>query len=126
MDLKPTLNMVEFDVQMDKIHLYADIVDDYNPIHVDPEFAAASPMGGVIAHGTMSLALVWQSLRATYDAERLQDADVSIRFVKPVRVGDTLTAGGDLGDDAEYRIWVRNQAGVDVINGRARVRQSNL
>lgn len=121
MTLKANLETVEFKVQMEKIHLYADIVDDYNPIHVDPEFAATSPMGGVIAHGTMSLALVWQSLRATYGTDRVAGADVNIRFVKPVRVGDTLTAGGELGDANEYRIWVRNQEGIDVIKGQARL-----
>lgn len=121
MELKANLETVDFEVQMEKIHLYADIVDDYNPIHVDPEFAAKSPMGGVIAHGTMSLALVWKSLRATYGAQQVAGADLSIRFVKPVRVGDTLTAGGELDDKNEYQIWVRNQKGDDVIKGQARL-----
>jgi len=115
-----TLNPIEFNVQMDKIHQYAQIVDDFNPIHIDPEFAAASPMGGVIAHGTMSLALIWQSLRATFDAERVAGADLSIRFVKPVRLEDTLTAGGELGEEG-YNVWVRNQAGDDVIKGVAKI-----
>lgn len=105
---------------MDKIHQYAEIVDDFNPIHVDPEFAASSPMGGVIGHGTMSLALIWQSLRATFDADRVEGAELKIRFVKPVRVDDTLTAGGEIGDEG-YNVWVRNQAGDDVIKGVAKI-----
>jgi acyl dehydratase len=65
------------------IRLYAEITDDFNPIHVDPEFAATTPMRGIIAHGMLSLNLIWQSLRATYgsqaqDGARHQHADLDI------------------------------------------------
>ena len=51
-----TLQTASRQVDFQAILNYADVTNDYNPIHVDKEFAAKSPMGGVIAHGTMSLA----------------------------------------------------------------------
>ena len=42
------------------IEAYAHLTQDFNPIHLDPEFAARTPMGSVIAHGTMSIGLMWQ------------------------------------------------------------------
>ncbi len=47
------------------IRRYAELTGDFNPIHVDPEFAATTPFGGVIAHGTMSLNLIWQAAAAS-------------------------------------------------------------
>lgn len=103
------------------ILLYAEITDDFNPIHVDDEFAARSPMGGIIAHGMLSLNLIWQTLRATLGDTGSQNMELTIRFTKPVRIDDVVTAGGTLTDAAtgRYEVWVRNQAGEAVIAGSA-------
>lgn len=103
------------------ILLYAEITDDFNPIHVDDEFAARSPMGGIIAHGMLSLNLVWQSLRATFGDGGSEGIELSIRFTRPVRIDDVVTAGGTLADAGagRYDVWVRNQAGETVIAGTA-------
>jgi 3-hydroxybutyryl-CoA dehydratase len=114
------LSPVSLTVDQDKINLYADVSDDYNPIHVDPAFAAGTAMGGVIAHGTMSLNLVWQSLRSTFPDMGWHGVSIDIRFLRPVRVGDTITGGGRaLEDGAGYEIWVLNQKGEQVIKGTA-------
>lgn len=118
------LTNIPFDVTKDSIRAYADITDDYNPLHLDDEFAAKTPMKGVIAHGTMSLSLIWQSLIATFGIERMNDISVTIRFKRPVRPGDSLVARGTLRDDGpdKYDVWVENQDGVRVIDGRAEVK----
>lgn len=98
-------------VTRDAIRRYADITHDYNPIHLDPEFAARTPMGGVIAHGMLSLSLVWQALAATFGAERMSGVVLQIRFVRPVREGDWVLAGGALGDEpGTYEVWVRAES----------------
>lgn len=101
------------------IRLYAGITDDFNPIHVDPEFAAATPMRGIIAHGMLSLNLIWQSLRATYGARAHEGARLDVRFTRPVRENDTVSASGKLRDGAAgvYDVAVENQHGEPVIAG---------
>ena len=96
-------------VEPSLIAIYADLTQDFNPIHLDPAFAAKTPMGGVIAHGTMSIGLIWQSLEQSLGAPAFDDVDLDIRFVKPVRVGETLIAGGRLREDEPrtYEVWVR-------------------
>ena len=118
------LTTVPFEVTQDSIRTYAEITDDYNPLHLDEEFAATTPMKGVIAHGTMSLSLIWQSLTATFGIEKTKDMSVTIRFKKPVRPGDSLTARGTLRDDKPntYDVWVENQDGERVIEGKAEVK----
>ena len=99
------------------IRLYAEITDDFNPIHVDPEFARQSPMGGIIAHGMLSLNLIWQSVRASLGSDAVDDADLQVRFVRPVREGDVITAGGQRRPEGGYDVWARNQNQEDVIVG---------
>jgi acyl dehydratase len=114
-----TLTPVALKVDRQVILAYAQITGDFNPIHVDPEFAASTPLGGVIAHGTLSLNLIWQSLAASFGSEAMRGAAIDIRFTKPVRDGDTVEAGGRRSADAPGRfdVWVRNQDGIDVIEG---------
>ena len=118
------LESVTMKVDRAAILAYAGITGDFNPIHVDPEFAAKTPMGGVIAHGTLSLNLIWQSLAASFGTDALRGASLDIRFSKPVRDGDTVQAGGRLsGAEPElYDVWVRNQDGLNVIEGPARLK----
>jgi 3-hydroxybutyryl-CoA dehydratase len=108
-------------VTADMIRQYADITNDHNPIHLDPVFAASTPMGGVIAHGTMSLALIWQMLRAAFGPARSSRADLSIRFTRPVRVGARLTASATPMADGSYRVQVADQDGLTVIEGSVRL-----
>jgi 3-hydroxybutyryl-CoA dehydratase len=94
------------------IRRYADITEDYNPIHLDPEFAAATPMKGVIAHGMLSLSLIWQSLHDTFGLAFMVDAALDIRFVRPVRENDWVISGGSITDErGTYDVWVRAESG---------------
>lgn len=122
-DTSESLAPVSLVVEAEKVALYAEVTDDYNPIHLDPEFAANTAMGGIIAHGTMSHALIVQSLAATFGAERAAKAEIDIRFTAPVRLGDVVTAGGvaDPDEAGRFRVWVRSQSGQDVIKGWARL-----
>lgn len=120
--LKPSSRHVDFAAIM----AYAAVTNDYNPIHVDKEFAASSPMGGIIAHGTMSVALIWQALRNTLGVDALDRIHLEIRFVQPVRVDDDVSAGGELREGSEppvYDVWVRNRDDQDVIKGTATVKR---
>jgi 3-hydroxybutyryl-CoA dehydratase len=92
------------------IRLYAGITQDYNPIHLDRDFAAKTAMGGIIAHGMLSLSLVWQSLAATFGSDQLSNVALDIRFVRPVRENDLVVAGGARTDGQNgYDIWVKTE-----------------
>ncbi len=74
---------------------FAGITGDWNPIHTDEEFARKSVFGRRIAHGTLTFAIttglfarlgiIERTIVAFYGVDRL-------RFIKPVFIGDTLTA----------------------------------
>lgn len=80
--------------------LFCAISGDFDPIHVDEAYARATPFGGRIAHGILSMALLSTvsamiSRRARERGSRGTSVSLGydrIRFLKPVFVGDTLTA----------------------------------
>jgi 3-hydroxybutyryl-CoA dehydratase len=119
-----SLHPVALAVTMDVIRTYAVLTDDFNPIHVDPAFAATTPMGGCIAHGTLSMALLWQSLFRTLGDNAAGRVDLDVRFVKPVYAGDTLHAGGELLPGGSWAVWVRGGDAMDRITGTARLAPS--
>lgn len=123
-DLQPATKHVDFATILN----YAAVTNDYNPIHVDQDFAAKSPMGGIIAHGTMSVALIWQALKNTLGVAALERVHLDIRFVQPVRIDDTVTGGGTLRESTPpvYDVWVRNGRGQDVIRGTARIKPKEM
>ena len=106
------------------IRRYADVTQDFNPIHLDPEFAARTPMGGVIAHGMLSLSLIWQSLQATFGTAQMAGITLDVRFIRPVREDDRVSAtGARIGETTTYDVWVRVERDVGapetVISGTA-------
>lgn len=113
-----TLPEFQIAATMDRILLYAGITNDFNPLHVDPDFARQTPMGGPIAHGTMSLNLLMQSVQHLA-AGRQDPLEVNVRFIRPVRVDETIVSGGQRrdGEPGAYDVWVRNGDGESVIEG---------
>src|SRR5208282_1428028 len=80
--------------------LFAGISGDFDPIHVNEEFAKTTAFGRRIAHGALVMSLC--STTASEIARRSQERGAKavpvslgydkVRFVKPVFIGDTLTA----------------------------------
>ena len=78
------------------IYLFAGITGDFSPNHVNAEYMKTTPFGGIIAHGVLVVGLM--STCSTRVLEHTTSARPAvsygydrIRFVKPVRVGDTVT-----------------------------------
>ena len=68
---------------------------DPQPFHVDPEAAGHSPFGGLIASGWLTCALFMRRYVDTLlaDSSGIGSPGIDeIRYLRPVRPGDTLTA----------------------------------
>jgi len=73
------------------IQLFAVMSGDINPAHVDPEYARDSRFHEVIAHGMWGAALISSVLGTHFPGPGTVYVRQSLNFVRPVRVGDTVT-----------------------------------
>jgi 3-hydroxybutyryl-CoA dehydratase len=107
------------------IEAYAALVGDRNPLHVDEAFAARSRFGGRIAHGLLTAGLISTVLGMHLPGPGGVYVSQSLRFRRPVRPGDTVTATAEVTayDPARRRLTVRttctNQRGETVLDGEA-------
>ena len=85
----------------DQVNQFADLTDDHNFIHVDPERAGQTRFGGTIAHGFFSLALippVTQLLEVTDSAVNINYGLDRVRFPAPLPVGAEWRGTGEITD----------------------------
>jgi 3-hydroxybutyryl-CoA dehydratase len=116
-------------VTQEGIRRYAEASGDYNPIHVDEEYARTTPFGGTIAHGMLVLAYLSEMMAAAFGRDWLAGGRLKVRFRAPARPGDTLTARAEprqarqvSGDRVfEYGVECCNQRGETLVSGTAEV-----
>jgi acyl dehydratase len=108
------------EMEQDRVDRFADVTDDHNFIHVDVERAKASPFGGTIAHGYLTLSLVAPILGALL---KVSDASVGVnygldrvRFPAPLPVGREWRGGVELidVDDVPGGLQAKLRATVEV------------
>jgi acyl dehydratase len=94
-----------FQVTQEQINQFADVTHDHQFIHVDPERAKATPFGGTIAHGFLTLSLLVHlsagASSGTPDPAKFAGVLMGvnygfnkIRFVNPVKTGSRIRARG--------------------------------
>ncbi len=72
------------------IVMFAGVSGDFNPVHVAEEYAKKTFFGGRIAHGVIAIALLSAAMAKLPGLVIL--ISHSSKFLKPVRIGDTITA----------------------------------
>lgn len=83
-------------ITQERIDLYARASKDFNPVHVDPEYAKNTPLGGTIAHGMLSLSYISEMMTIQFDEYWLHSGSLDVRFKTPARPGDTVTVNGSI------------------------------
>lgn len=107
------------------IQAFAAVSGDYNPTHIDAEYAVQTLFHGVVAHGMWGATLISSLLGTQFPGAGTVYVEQSLHFILPVRVGDTLTVIVTVTgkDDESKRVTldcqVINQAGTTVLSGAA-------
>ncbi len=74
------------------IQAFAAVTGDENPVHMDEAYAAATPFKGRIAHGMLSAGYISAVLGVDLPGPGAIYLSQSLRFRRPVRIGDTVEA----------------------------------
>ena len=95
-------------IEQDRVNVFADITEDHQFIHIDPERAKETPFGGPIAHGFLTLSLLSKfseqggmviegvNMGVNYGFEK-------VRFLAPVKVGKRVRGHFKLKSSEEKR-----------------------
>ncbi len=108
------------------INLFAEVSGDFNPVHVREEYARKTMFGGRIAHGALAQALLSAAMAKLPGLVIFLSQ--SVKFLKPVRIGDTITAIAEVTETRRDKGIVTlkntctNQNGETVVEGEAAVR----
>jgi 3-hydroxybutyryl-CoA dehydratase len=108
------------------ILLFAAVSSDFNPVHMCEEFAQKTFFGSRIAHGVISIGLL--SAAMTKLPGLVIFLSSSVKFLKPVRIQDTITATAEVIAVRKDKGIVTlkntcvNQKGETVVEGEAAVR----
>ena len=105
------------------VEAFAALIGDKHPIHIDAEYAKGTVFGERIAHGIFTASFFTPLI-----ASRLSGIDgiyvsQEIRFIRPVRIGDTIIAHATVTgkDEKKKRITLKttvtNQHGELIIDG---------
>ena len=132
-EIGDTLPELHKQVTQEQIGRYARASGDFNPIHLDPEFAGQSSFGRIVAHGMLILSFLSEMLTTSFGQSWLENGRLKIRFRSPVYPGDVGTAFGsvtkvtetDEGHRVVCVIGCRNQNGEAVISGEASLYPNN-
>lgn len=114
-----------FDVGQERIDRFADVTEDHQFIHVDPERAKATPFGGTVAHGFLTLSLL---APMAFDAEpNISDRAMvvnygfdRVRLMAPVPAGSRIRGHfvlKEVVDRGPKQIMARTEVTVEVEGG---------
>ena len=109
------------------VEQFASVIDDFNPVHLDEEYARQTRFKGRIAHGLLGAGLISGVISGKLPGPGVIYLGQTLRFNKPVHLGDSVTARVEVIEVIESKKRVRltttcrNQRGETVIEGEATV-----
>ncbi len=104
---------------------FAKAIGDFNPVHLDQAYAEKTMFKGKIAHGALSIGFLSTVLGNILPGHGTIYLSHEVKFLAPVRIGDTITAKVEVLDlipeknRAKFRTTCVNQEGKMVVDGYA-------
>ena len=109
------------------VRKFAELSGDFNPLHLDDDFAAKTRFGRRIAHGMLSGAFISAVLGYEFSERKIVYLSQTLRFVAPVFIGDRVTTTGTVTNIRTDKPVVTletictNQEGKTLVTGEAAI-----
>lgn len=109
------------------IRKFAELSGDFNPIHLDEEFAGSTRFGRRIAHGMLSGAFISSVLGYEFKERKIVYLSQTMKFIVPVFIDDVITTTATVTKIREDKPIVtlettcKNQNGETTLKGEAAV-----
>jgi acyl dehydratase len=109
----------------DHVRLFAEITGDYNPLHFDDAFVAATRFGRRVVQGGLTTGLLHALVAMDLPGPGTVFLSQDWKFTAPVYIGDTITARAEVRSVHETKpvcrlgVHVVTQEGTTVLEGEA-------
>ncbi len=116
-------------VTEETVRAFAEVTGDFNPVHIDAEFAKTSLFKERVAHGMLGAGLISAVLGTKLPGPNTIYLAQEMKFLAPVKLGDTITAEVEVLEKIDkpkilkLKTTVRNQSGTAIIEGVATVKK---
>ena len=107
------------------LDLFVKLTGDAHPAHCDEEYARRSTYGRRVVHGMLTASLLSTTNGLLLQTPGAVSIEQTVRFLRPVFIGDTITATSEVIRLIPERRWLRcrttctNQHGEEVLVGEA-------
>jgi len=124
MKIGDTASMAKTVTEYD-IYQFAGVTGDFNPIHINEEYASGTFFKGRIAHGMLSAGFISAVVGTKLPGTGCVYLSQTVNFRAPVRIGDTITTTAEVVELFVEKNRVRlkttctNQDGTLVVDGEA-------
>lgn len=131
--MKPEIGQtatIEKTLDTQTVAAFASVSEDYNPIHLDEDFAKTTQFERPIVHGMLASSLISGLLASKVPGAGSIYLGQSLKFVRPIFVGETVTAKVEVTsvrDDKPIAVistQVLNANGEVAVDGEATVMYS--
>lgn len=119
---------LEKSITQEMINRWAEVSTDYNPLHVDPDFARKTKFGGTIAHGHIALSFLCEMMHRWLGPGWISGGKLmGIKFVAPIRPGYKVSVKGTVVEKrneggnsiVKSEIYIENHEGEKCVVGMA-------
>jgi 3-hydroxybutyryl-CoA dehydratase len=107
------------------VEAFAKATGDFNPLHMDQEYAEQTPFGKRIAHGVLLNGIISGILGTKMPGLGTVAREMNAKFSRPAFIGDTITAVVELVEKKErvnmcnFKYFVNNNEGKTIVKGNA-------
>jgi len=107
----------------DHVRKYSEISGDFNPLHYDEAFVAATPFGRLVVQGGLTTGLLHALAATDLPGPGTVFMSQNWKFTNPVFIGDTITASAEVlkvhatKPVCQLAVRVTRQDGTTVLEG---------
>ena len=107
---------------------FAELTKDYNPLHMDEDYAANTHFGERVVHGMLSASFISTIIGTKIPGNGSLWLSQTLNFIAPARIGDEISIIALVKSKSEslkvisLDIEIKNQYGAKLITGEAKVK----
>jgi 3-hydroxybutyryl-CoA dehydratase len=112
-------------IAAEDVSRFAEVTGDRHPAHLDADYARGTRFGSPVVHGMLTASLLSTANAMLLGIPGAISVEQTVRFLRPVFVGDTITATSEVVEilPEQRRLRCRttctNQRGEVVVTGQA-------